>query len=90
MTASECHRNYAKIMDDPNASEIDESFAIEAWSWALFDFFGSYGTGLDAPEYTDYMHSVGIFNRDHDMELAEFYEETRWENENEFMYEETA
>lgn len=74
-------RKFAKVLDNPSSSDREESFAVESWANSLLSFFGCTGFGSSAPEYTDYMHAIGIYSRDNDPYLSEFYEEERWNNE---------
>lgn len=78
-TSAWCWDNYVAIMNCPNPNAHDISYAIEAWANILFDYLGSNGGGEDALDYKDYMHSIGIVGYDNDMELANFYEDARWE-----------
>ena len=77
--ASWCYDNYVAIMNLPLPNAHDISYAIEAWMNTLLDFFSTNGGGEDAPSYAEYMRSVGITAYDDDKELANFYEESRWE-----------
>ena len=79
ITPSRIAAEFAKVLRDPDVTEYEMSYIIEAVANRILDYFSTNGGCEDAVEFEDFMRSIDAGSLCDDKELANFYEEERWQ-----------